>query len=261
MTNIESFKRICDKYKIADSDILSISEIGQKLNNSKKFLQKEKLRSQFRTVISQYSMETTDSVTLGIIFQKINITKENIDLFKQGDLSNEKLFESPSFNLENEKKESKNLLRNIVIVFILVSVAFFFLFRSCAASDEITGTSDKSYLQMAMEVGCTSSNSDDKKEDIFKEQYKNKWMTFVGVVEGIDGDVLSINCDMQGVSDVRIEFDDEKSIYEIKKGTLIKVKFAMRKIGGCIESFQGDKGEIVQKDLSMSEMQNEMFKK
>ncbi|NBU45981.1 MAG: hypothetical protein EBS34_00785 [Flavobacteriales bacterium] len=237
--------KLIEKYKIPEEDLYILAVIeSKKLSSS--FFQKEKLKSHSLGVLKKYNVKFLD---LGPLLDEIRIGKY--------DQSQELIEKYGDINL-NKTKASFGM--KYVLPFIIGVGVFVLIFKACGP-DKITGTSDKSYLEMVVEVGCTSSNSDDKKEDIFREQYKNKWMTFVGVVEGIDGDVLSINCDMQGISDVRIEFDDEKSIYEIKKGTLIKVKFAMRKIGGCIESFQGDKGEIVQKDLSMSEMQNEMFKK
>ena len=55
----------------------------------------------------------------------------------------------------------------------------------------------------------------DKKEVVFNENYLNKWVTFSGIVETIDGNSLGVNCDLQGTADINIEFEE---IYREKIG-------------------------------------------
>jgi hypothetical protein len=137
-------------------------------------------------------------------------------------------------------------------IYLLAFSSFFFI-TSCG-SDEITGSSDKSYREMDKEVGCSSKHGDDKKENTFNENYQNKWMTFEGEVVIIDGARLSLNCDFIGLGDVDIEFEDEKEIYDLTIGSYVKVKFAMRELGGCFLPYSGDQGQIIKKDMDIRDL-------
>ena len=138
-------------------------------------------------------------------------------------------------------------------IYLLAFSSFFFI-TSCG-SDEITGSSDKSYREMDEEVGCSSKHGDDKKENTFNENYQNKWMTFEGMVANIDGDILGMKCNILSiVDDVNIKFEDEKEIYDLTIGSYVKVKFAMRELGGCFLPYSGDQGQIIKKDMDIRDL-------
>jgi len=129
-------------------------------------------------------------------------------------------------------------------IYLLAFSSFFFI-TSCG-SDEITGSSDKSYREMDSEVGCNSKYGDDKKENTFNENYQNKWMTFEGTVSRIEGAKLGLKCDrFSVVDDVDIEFEDEKEIYDLTTDSHLTVKFVMRELGGCFTNYSGDQGQII----------------
>jgi hypothetical protein len=122
------------------------------------------------------------------------------------------------------------------------------LISSCGSS-EIRGVSKETYIQMDAECGCESSNSESKREDIFNTKYKDKWVNYIGIIELIDDDVLSINTDLEGVQDVQVKFDNPKEIYDLKIGSYIAVKFVLREQGGCFTSYQGDQGKVISTDM------------
>lgn len=141
--------------------------------------------------------------------------------------------------------------RTFIVKTLLMTIPVTFLLTGCFGTDEITGTSEKNYFELENEVGCKSTNGEDKKEDTFNNDYKNKWMTFKGQVATIDGDKLTISCDDNVVSDLNIKFNDKKSIYDLKIGSYIEVKFVMRELGGCFSSYDADNGEVLKKDIKM----------
>jgi hypothetical protein len=138
-------------------------------------------------------------------------------------------------------------MKNLLFLLITSLIVF-----SCG-SNEVVGESNKSYIQMDSEVGCKSQLGDEKKEDVFKEEFKDRWMTIDGEVADINGNQLSLQCDLTGGSDVFIDFEDKKEIYDLKKGSFLRVKFVMRNLGGCFENYSGDKGEIIKKDMPIEE--------
>jgi hypothetical protein len=127
-------------------------------------------------------------------------------------------------------------------------LSFSLLLSSCGGS-EIRGVSKESYIQMDAECGCESSNSEGKREDVFNSKYKDKWVNYIGIIELIDDDVLSINTDLKGVQDVQVKFDNPKEIYDLKIGSYVAVKFVLREQGGCFTSYQGDKGKVISTDM------------
>lgn len=101
------------------------------------------------------------------------------------------------------------------------------------------------YKELNAQVGCGSKYSDDKKEDIFKANYKNHWMTWKGVVVLSEANNASLNIDRFGTQDLQIDFADPKAGYDLNKDTVIRVKFLMKQVGGCFLPFSGEHALIL----------------
>lgn len=132
------------------------------------------------------------------------------------------------------------------VFFTLLSLGL--VISSCGGS-EIRGVSEETYVQMDAECGCESANSESKRENIFNSKYKDKWVNYIGIIELIDDDILSINTDLTGLQDVQVKFDNPKEIYDLKIGSYIAVKFVLREQGGCFTSYQGDQGKVISTDM------------
>ena len=104
--------------------------------------------------------------------------------------------------------------------------------------------SKATYEEVNAEVGCNSKYSDDKKNDIFDSYYKNHWMTWQGEVVLAKSNNASLNIDGKGIQDLSVDFADKKAGYDLVKGSVITVKFVMRRVGGCILPFSGDNATI-----------------
>ncbi|MFJ4352746.1 zinc ribbon domain-containing protein [Pseudomonas sp. NPDC089428] len=105
--------------------------------------------------------------------------------------------------------------------------------------------STASYAQVNAEVGCKSTYSDQKKDDIFNAKYKDHWMTWSGEVVLLDSDEASLNVDGIGTQDLRVTFADKKAGYDLSKGSPLKVRFLMKSAGGCFLPFGGKEATIV----------------
>lgn len=100
--------------------------------------------------------------------------------------------------------------------------------------------SSATYNDVNSEVGCASKYSDQKKEDIFEGEFKNRWMVWTGVVVLADADDVSLNVDGIGTQDLQVDFLDKGAGYNLKKGQKVKVRFLMTSAGGCFLPFSGD---------------------
>nr|WP_319527633.1 hypothetical protein [Pseudomonas laurentiana] len=105
--------------------------------------------------------------------------------------------------------------------------------------------STATYAQVNAEVGCKSTYSDQKKDDIFNAQYKDHWMTWKGEVVLLDSDEASLNVDGVGTQDLKVTFADKQAGYDLAKGTQLKVRFLMKSAGGCFLPFGGREATIV----------------
>ena len=100
--------------------------------------------------------------------------------------------------------------------------------------------STASYAEVDREVGCSSTYSDNKKEDIFNTKYKNHIMTWSGEVVLAESTEASLNVDGKGTQDLSVTFLDKQAGYNLEKGKVISVTFVMRRAGGCFLPFSGD---------------------
>ncbi|WP_230387827.1 zinc ribbon domain-containing protein [Pseudomonas guariconensis] len=105
--------------------------------------------------------------------------------------------------------------------------------------------SNATYAQVNAEVGCKSTYSDQKKEDIFNAEYKDRWMTWSGEVVLLESDQASLNVDGVGTQDLKVYFADEQAGYNLSKGSHLKVRFLMKSAGGCFLPFSGREATIV----------------
>ena len=100
--------------------------------------------------------------------------------------------------------------------------------------------SSATYNDVSSEVGCASKYSDQKKDDIFDSDFKNRWMVWTGIVVLADADDVSLNVDGIGTQDLQVDFLDKGAGYNLKKGQKVKVRFLMTSAGGCFLPFSGD---------------------
>lgn len=100
------------------------------------------------------------------------------------------------------------------------------------------------YEEVDRLVGCASTFSDDKKNDIFNERFKDRWLTWSGKIELLEADSVSLNVDGVGLQDLSVTFRDKGAGYDLRKGQIIKVGFVMRRAGGCFLPYSGVLAEI-----------------
>lgn len=105
--------------------------------------------------------------------------------------------------------------------------------------------STATYAQVNAEVGCKSSYSDQKKDDIFKAKYKDHWMTWSGQIALLESDEVSLNVDHIGTQDLQVDFADKQAGYNLSKGSELKVRFLMKSAGGCFLPFGGKEATVV----------------
>jgi len=123
-----------------------------------------------------------------------------------------------------------------------------------SGTDKVAGATKKpqvypvskiTYEEINAQVGCKSKYSDDKKEDIFKSNYKDHWMTWKGEVALAETDNVSLNIDGFGTQDLQVTFTDTKAGYDLIKDTVVTVKFLMKTSGGCFLPFSGKHAVIL----------------
>ena len=105
--------------------------------------------------------------------------------------------------------------------------------------------SNATYAQVNADIGCKSTYSDEKKDDIFKAKYKDRWLTWSGEVVLLESGEASLNVDHVGTQDLRVEFADKTAGYNLVKGSELKVRFLMKRAGGCFLPFGGEKATVV----------------
>lgn len=116
---------------------------------------------------------------------------------------------------------------------------------SAAPAVESHPDNTASYAEVNAEVGCKSTYSDQKKDDIFKAKYKDHWMTWSGEVVLLDSGEASLNVDGIGTQDLRVTFADKNAGYDLAKGKQLKVRFLMKSAGGCFLPFGGREATVV----------------
>ena len=105
--------------------------------------------------------------------------------------------------------------------------------------------SNATYAQVNGDIGCKSTYSDEKKDDIFKAKYKDRWLTWGGEVVLLESGEASLNVDHVGTQDLRVEFADKTAGYNLVKGSVLKVRFLMKSAGGCFLPFGGREATVV----------------
>lgn len=111
------------------------------------------------------------------------------------------------------------------------------------ASQGIYLDSRATYSEVDKQVGCSSTFSDDKKDDIFESQYKNRWMEWKGKIALLEAGETSIDID-GGLQDLSVKFDNPDEGYDLTKGSTVTVRFLMKSAGGCFLPFGGERARI-----------------
>ena len=127
----------------------------------------------------------------------------------------------------------------------LLIVALVTVLAACSGKPVSHPESSASYAYVDSEVGCKSTYSSDKKDDIFKNRYRDHWMTWSGTVALSSASDASLNIDGKGIQDLAVDFADKNAGYDLQEGSRITVRFLMKHEGGCFLPFSGEEATIV----------------
>ena len=126
----------------------------------------------------------------------------------------------------------------------LNAIIFLFIASLTSCSDKEYPVNNSSYSITDQQVGCKSKYSKGKKEEIFKTEYKDHWMSWLGKVVLPDSGSTSLDID-GGLQDLSVKFKDSNAGFNLREGQTIKVKFLMKSVGGCFLPFSGKQAEIL----------------
>ena len=122
----------------------------------------------------------------------------------------------------------------------IVIATFSIILVGCSGEDPSNyKISNSSYFDLERTVGCQSSYSNDKKEDIFEQNYDNRWMTWGGRVSFANRGEVAINVDYDGLPDLIVDFEDGETGYNLREGQTLTVKFVLWSLGGCYLPYRG----------------------
>ena len=127
-----------------------------------------------------------------------------------------------------------------------ITLGLIVLLSACGGTDpETLPDSALSYDAIDAQVGCRSTFSDAKKQDIFDNQFKNKWYRWTGTVVQSDPGSAQIDLNGGGIQDLSLDFDSDDAGYNLQRGQQITVRFVLDSLGGCFLPYGGKHGAIV----------------
>jgi hypothetical protein len=117
------------------------------------------------------------------------------------------------------------------------------LASTAAFADDTTAT----YGQIESELGCSSKATELKKDLIFNKNYRDRWVTWTGVVDDVKGNELWLKT--PGSKSISSDFDVDMvagtDLLQFDKGQMVKVRFQITDYMGCIMPLRGTSGTIV----------------
>jgi hypothetical protein len=94
-------------------------------------------------------------------------------------------------------------------------------------------------------TGCSSSYSDDTKQDVFDRQYKDHLVRATGEVVRLDKSSLGLRVLSSSISqDAEVRLRNPEAGYDLRKNARVTVVFRLQSLGGCFLPYGGDLGEI-----------------
>jgi hypothetical protein len=125
-----------------------------------------------------------------------------------------------------------------MIVALLASTAAF-------AGDD--STTSATYGQIENQIGCTSKATDAKKTMIFNRDYRDRWVTWTGIVTDVKGQQLWLKTPGSSSigSDFDVDMDSGIDLLQFDKGQTVKVRFQITDYMGCILPLRGTNGTLV----------------
>lgn len=135
---------------------------------------------------------------------------------------------------------------NLTIIIMVVIMAAYFATGAYNYSEPTREYPENaaSFDRVDSVVGCKSTYSDEKKNDVFAANYKEHWMTWSGTIDLVGNGKVSINCNGKGTQDLDVRMIDKGSTYNLEKGQRVSIKFLMDSIGGCFLPFSGREGHV-----------------
>ena len=127
----------------------------------------------------------------------------------------------------------------------LALIPFALILAGCGTDPEKFPDSTLSYDAVDAQVGCRSTFSDAKKQDMFDQQFKNKWYRWTGIVLQSDTGSAELDLNGGGVQDLSVDFDSDNAGYNLQRGQQITVSFVLDSLGGCIIPYGGKHGAVV----------------
>jgi len=106
-------------------------------------------------------------------------------------------------------------------------------------------SSQSSYEDVSIAVGCESRFIEEKKKNLFESQYRDHWMTWEGKVIHAEPESVSLDMNDKGIHELQAKFSNPNAGYDVLIDSTIKVRFILRSQGGCILPFTGDSASIV----------------
>jgi hypothetical protein len=103
------------------------------------------------------------------------------------------------------------------------------------------------FATMLNETGCESKYNDDKKAFLFQRDYLNREMTIVGEFKNADkGNIYVKVLPSTLTFDVIVRLRNPQDAFDLERGQRVIVKFQVSSHGGCILSYQGTNGTLLQ---------------
>jgi hypothetical protein len=116
------------------------------------------------------------------------------------------------------------------------------------ASPVVAGDmSSATYRQIENEIGCTSKATDAKKDVIFDQKYRDRWVVWTGKVHDVKGSQLWLN-DLGSHSigsDFDVDMNSGIDLLQFDKDQTVTVKFRIKNYMGCILPLRGTDGTVV----------------
>jgi hypothetical protein len=139
--------------------------------------------------------------------------------------------------------DDKHLIKQVAGTIVLVVAGLVWLAQYMPEAKN-QHPANEAYLTMVAQTGCESKFSDQKKADLFAENYLGKPMTVSGQVTTIGKDWLGIKIDPKTLTfDVSV-FVDPSVAYAAQKDSRVTVTFTPSMQGGCILPYDGKNGVL-----------------